>query len=224
MNALIKKYLTGSDTFVRHLCLADLARAFSPASILDAGGEGYLKLFVKAKTTSINVKSADVRYSGVRLPFKDGSFDVAVSCDTLEHIHKKERGTFIDELARVCRKGVVLCAPLGTAEHIEAEKAVALLPGLDATVKAYLDEHIAYGLPTPEEVAGFAGERGGSVYYQGDFRRVASGSSSRIVGYARAAFAAPFNLLLELHGSKRLLAGVYAGYTNRFFMKIDKRS
>ena len=58
-----------------------------------------------------------MHYSDVKLPFKDNSFDVAVSCDTLEHIPKKDRLTFINEMARVCRKGVVLCAPLGTAEQ-----------------------------------------------------------------------------------------------------------
>lgn len=61
-----------------------------------------------------NYKQKEVDFfflDGSRLPFNDGSFDVAVSFETLEHIPDYER--FIQELRRVIRKGgnLVLSTP-----------------------------------------------------------------------------------------------------------------
>jgi len=189
--------LFGPDTFIRHLCLSHLSVAFSLSTILDVGGEGFLQQFVRARVTSVNVKAADVRYSGVLLPFKDSSFDVVVSCDTLEHIAKQGRERFVSELVRVSRKGVVLCAPLGTVEHIEAEKTVAQSNGLDPQVRAYLEEHIAFGLPTPEEVTGYAARFNGRVWYQGDFRKVSGRQYGGLFRYLAALNLAVSNVITD---------------------------
>ncbi len=44
-------------------------------------------------------------------PLSDASFDVVVSCDSLEHISSERRPAFLDELLRVARQYVVLAAP-----------------------------------------------------------------------------------------------------------------
>ena len=217
------KYLCGFDTFIRHRCLADLIKKFGPSDILDVGGEGFFSSFVKVPVVTINVKSADVRYSGVVLPFKDGSFDAAVSCDTIEHLPKTDRPLFISELLRVSRKGAVVCAPFGTPGHIEAEKIIAGGQGLEPSVKAYLNEHILHGLPTPDEVASFAGRFKGSVYYQGDFRRVEGSSSSRFLCYFSLVGTAVKNLFTEIfRAGDAFLKLEHTWFTNRFFLRIKK--
>src|SRR5262245_66139322 len=56
-----------------------------------------------------------VRASGLTLPFADGAFDVAFSCDTLEHVRPRDRDAFVRELFRVSRHYVVLLAPFHSA-------------------------------------------------------------------------------------------------------------
>jgi hypothetical protein len=85
--------------------------------------------------------------SGLSLPFPDRTFDLVVSCDTLEHVPCTDRPTFVDELLRVAGCGVVLIAPFDheftcLAERILHEYLVA--QGLH---HAQLQEHLDNGLP-----------------------------------------------------------------------------
>src|SRR5438128_180392 len=52
--------------------------------------------------------------SGMGLPFADGSWDIVISCDTLEHIPPTGRAAFLAELRRVARRAVILAAPHAT--------------------------------------------------------------------------------------------------------------
>ena len=222
--AAIKKYLCGFDTFIRHCCIADLAKDFNPGAILDVGGEGFLASFIKVPLINVNVKSADVQYAGVLLPFKENAIDVVVSCDTLEHLAKKDRFVFISELLRVSRKGVVLCAPLGTPEHIEAEKTIVKEYQLDKEVKHYLEEHIFQGLPTPAEVKEIGCHFSCRIFFQGDFRTVTNGASGRLTAYLKAAKQACSNGLTELFWNrKKHLSNSHTHFTNRFFLVVHKK-
>lgn len=157
------------------------------------------------------------------LPFKDGSFDLVISSDTLEHLPKSGRRLFCEELLRVCRKGVILCAPFGTVEHIAEEKLLADDDRLPETVRCYLQEHVRYGLPTPNEVGAFKDCFQATAYYQGDFRDVKRTSPNGRVSFpglmriiAKNFFAVKF-WTRETH----LTCG-YGPHTNRFFLVIDK--
>ena len=52
---------------------------------------------------------------GCRLPFEDGSFDVATSFETLEHI--QQRSTFVSELRRVLARDGLLILSTPNANH-----------------------------------------------------------------------------------------------------------
>lgn len=98
------------------------------ARVLDAGaGEGpYAALFSHARYVPVDDGRGDDRwdYSRVavagdllRLPFGDGSFDVVLSTETLEHL--TEPGALLVEAARVLRPGgrLYLTAPQAFKEH-----------------------------------------------------------------------------------------------------------
>src|SRR6476646_2333725 len=53
-----------------------------------------------------------VQGDGTAMTFPDGSFDLVMSCDTLEHIPPPLREQFLRELVRVAHYGVVLICPV----------------------------------------------------------------------------------------------------------------
>jgi hypothetical protein len=81
-------------------------------------------------------------------PLSDASFDVVVSCDTLEHVPPERRPAFLDELLRVARQYVVLAGPFDSedtrlAEQIFYDLHLRRL----GVVQPQLHEHRLYGLP-----------------------------------------------------------------------------
>lgn len=117
--------------------------------ILEVGGlEGFSKLFLKKNTVILNLNQGDVIGSGLSLPFKDNSFDVAVSLDTLEHIPENQRETFIREIVRVGGETVVIGAPFKDPSIVRAEKLVNKFHYLlFNTDEPNLAEHRTMGLP-----------------------------------------------------------------------------
>ena len=89
-----------------------------------------------------------LRASGLALPFQDGSFDLVLSLDSLEHVPAADRPRYLAELLRVARAYVLLLAPFASPE---TERAEALLfeyvkVALHAE-QAQLREHREHGLP-----------------------------------------------------------------------------
>jgi len=96
--------------------------------------------------TSSNMKA--VVGSATALPFPDGSFDLVVSVDMVEHLpSRSQRERALKELARVSRGIVIVGFPCGSdAEKADRELAQACRKrGL--AVPAWLEEHLANGLP-----------------------------------------------------------------------------
>lgn len=176
VSSWLKKIRMPPDTFERHTLVATLAE--SPSSMLDVGGiKGELAIFLpETEITTINIEGedADAHFDGDRLPFADGEFEVAVSLDVLEHIPAQDRALHFRELARVARRKVIVCCPLGTPEHVEAERTISAwhedYTGRD---HRFLSEHLENGLPTEAELESLAGSCNGSyrIRYHGDFRR-----------------------------------------------------
>ncbi len=220
-----RKYITGFDTFIRHRIVAALACKFNPGTILDVGGEGMLKLFLpQIQITTANVKSADICYSGDKMPLNDNSFDLVVSLDTMEHLPKNKRKDFLLELYRVSKKGFIICAPLGTSEHLDYEKKILASGKLSGDSYTYLAEHVDFGLPTPAEVSEMAELFSAKVFYEGDFREVGS-SKNGIMAYYGLLVQTIRNMVIDMFWQdNKYLRTNYEPCTNRFFLIAGKRN
>jgi hypothetical protein len=92
--------------------------------------------------------------SGMKLPFRDKSFDFVLAQDSLEHIHVDAREKFLSELLRVSSAFVLLSFPFRSSlneacdhlvyRYIQVRKKVDL---------PALKEHIELGLPRLEDVS-----------------------------------------------------------------------
>ncbi len=124
-------------------------------SILDVGGTALAHDFLAAHhLTTINPEpegETALQGSGVELPFADGSFDVVITVDTLEHVPTALRAPFVAEMARVAGEFVLITGPFAngyseTAEQILSE----FLADVVGVSHRFLDEHLDHGLPHAE--------------------------------------------------------------------------
>lgn len=82
------------------------------------------------------------------LPFADASFDVVVCMDVLEHVPAAERGPFLDEIARVARRFVLLAAPFATPGVADADQRLfGAIAARHGYAHAFLGEHLTHGHP-----------------------------------------------------------------------------
>lgn len=112
-----------------------------------------------------------VQGDGTNLTYADDSFDLVISCDTLEHIPPPLRERFIGEGVRVARYGMLLICPCDDYRVALAEQV--LFAYIKAELHArhdQLTEHREYGLPQPALVRQAFAQAGGTVrdYPSGD--------------------------------------------------------
>lgn len=226
----MRRALLPADTWERHYFVARFAAGAK--TVLDVGGiADQLGSFMPAAAvTALNVgaEEADVHFDGLRIPYRDDAFDAAVSLDVLEHIPRANREAHLAELARVASRRVVLCCPLGTSEHVEAERELAAwYRETTGGPHRFLEEHIERGLPTEEEIRGLASEAGleATLYFHGDFRRAnrlfqlstrlrQRPTPTSLAGYATARFDPRRDRKLESSSRPR---------SNRVFLVADTR-
>lgn len=159
---LPKKLLEFEPTHAsRYWILANVLTALGAhqkAKILDVGGKkGLLSSFPGFSPTIIDMEDSDepkfIKGDALNMPFKDGEFEYAVSCDVLEHIPKKDRAQFLLEMLRVSSKGAVLCAPFDNPGNSELEQKMNdYYAHLTGKQHRWLREHIDNGLPNESEV------------------------------------------------------------------------
>ncbi len=155
------------DVYERHKKVSEFIEKSD--SVLDVGGElNHLSQFIKPKNIIVaNLDTGDVLIKKTNLPFKQCSFDVVCAIDVLEHIPKKNREKFINDLLRVAQKKVILSFPIGTIEHTNYERKMQTFlvkKGINVT---YLKEHIKYGLPQREEIEKITKNFKTIIYYSG---------------------------------------------------------
>jgi hypothetical protein len=221
---LLRQLAGGQDTFSRHLGVALLLRPFKAGSIIDIGGEGRLGIFTRhSRVTTVNIASScgvdHILNCGI-LPFENDSFDAAVSIDTLEHIPKSDREQFLNEMLRVSRKGIIACAPLGTEQHVEYEQQLLASGRITGQDAAYLREHIANGLPRPDEITSWASRYNAELCYQGDFRGRGIKPGNRLMNIFVNALGNVWFYFLAVRGTG--LKARCHQFTNRFFLVAPK--
>lgn len=131
--------------------------------ILDVGGyEGKLAWFMPqhTKVTVLDQKPAPdeiktnyIQADARRLPFADGSFDLVISSDMLEHVSPEDRLSIVREMQRVSRRYIILAAPFHSIYNQKAEEFInnqfKEYTGHD---HPFLCEHLANGLPDLEQL------------------------------------------------------------------------
>jgi hypothetical protein len=150
------------DLYERHTVVGQLLQqeigSDSRQTVLDVGGrKDLLERFMPYSTTAINPDgTGHLLGDGGQLPFAPGSFDAVVNLDTLEHLPSETRLPFIHECLRVGKKCVIIAAPYGSPEHMALEKALnAQYTKTLGRPHPYLSEHVAFGLPSPEQLTQF---------------------------------------------------------------------
>jgi len=134
--------------------ISEASKKIKNPKILDVGGyNGPLeRFFPEAELTILDViehKAKNyVQASGTKMPFDDGSFDIVVSSDTLEHIPAAQRDNFISEMLRVSNGYVILGAPFSSPAVVNAEEiADGFYKSMTNESYIWLKEHREYGLP-----------------------------------------------------------------------------
>jgi hypothetical protein len=154
----VGRYQLIAETITRYFA----ASKTKPNQILDVGGLGSLlgqllpiPLVVFDSEASTAESGAEQQGDGAHMAhIKDGSYDAVVTSDTLEHIPREDRKSFINELLRVSNDLVIICAPFNRSQGAVQEEA-----GLQDFYKnivgqpdRWLQEHAEYGLPREKEI------------------------------------------------------------------------
>lgn len=163
------------DQHQRYRIVADvierLREGAAPLRILDVGGgEGPILDFLPEDRITILDRSDTGEVSGfvkgdaAALPFEDEAFDYVASVDVYEHIEPATRESYLSELRRVARRGVLLAAPFDSdvvraAERVanECHRSVYLAENV------WLKEHAENGLPQLDGTREFFEGHGDSV-------------------------------------------------------------
>jgi hypothetical protein len=164
------------DQFARHrivgLVAGSIRRTHGSESlaILDVGGFPCLTPQFTPGDSVVVIDIVDqapppdahfVRADGSRLPFHDGSFDLVVSLDSLEHVPVDRRTAYVDELLRAARSYVLLVAPASAEVTVLAERLLAeFVRVVNQEDQPQLREHREHGLPDFDEWEALVRSRG----------------------------------------------------------------
>lgn len=157
-------YKFGWDTRCRNIDVASVLRPSigTETTILDAGcgNHGLAAFMPTASITGVDVLPASdvdsslkyIHGSILDLPFDDGSFDIAVSVDVLEHLPADLRASAVQQMIRVARRAIVITFPAGEyARKIDAAFA-AELDRRKQPLPEWLEEHLRDRYPESHEI------------------------------------------------------------------------
>ena len=155
-------FATQFDQYQRYRTAARMIEAFSdgePLDILEVGANVQRNLERFAPEHRITYLDRDlpdevardpafVKGDATAMPFEDRRFDLVVSVDVFEHIPAARRASFLHEVARVARRGLILGAPFDTpGVHAVEQSANGFYRALSGLEHPWLREHLDNGLP-----------------------------------------------------------------------------
>jgi SAM-dependent methyltransferase len=131
-----------------------LPRGWS-ATALDSDWDDY------GSASRIDGRAERITGDARALPFADASFDAVVCLDVLEHISPGDRPAVLGELRRVCAGRLLVACPTGELALAADRRLADRYRSRGAEAPGWLTEHLAHGLPEPQELAaaGRAGDR-----------------------------------------------------------------
>ena len=195
--------------------------------VLDVGGGiTGIKHFTDNPVQTLDVVEADIKADARKLSLPEGSWEVVICVDVLEHIPPKDRKAFVESLYKIASKRLIIAAPNGSGLHENAEKK--LLEEIRKKGKnvVFLEEHVRNGLPTPKDANP---DGNGIVFYSGDFRF--SNFLFRLQVY-ESGYVLVDKILLALKGLVNLFANLLlypfwfdkkpSKYSNRFYVVMEK--
>jgi hypothetical protein len=152
------------DVDLRYMPVARFLREMASAATILEVGSGYIGITPYIDRTVVGV---DAEFpaepmpnmlpviSKAVLPFRDRTFDVVISLDTLEHVPREFRQLFWNELIRTAKRYVIVGFPEGE----EAEEHDRLMEQFyirqHGSVHQYFVEHRTHRIPRGEEVAAY---------------------------------------------------------------------
>lgn len=154
----IKKFLSwDADIALRYYPVVEfLNKHFKETVILEVGsGPRGLANYVKKEIVGVDVDFSGVKLVNLKmvvgsifnLPFKNGSFDVVVCIDVLEHIEEGRRIPAIRELLRVSSGFVIIGAPCGE-NAAELDRIInQKYKNVSGRLHPYIIQHLKFGLP-----------------------------------------------------------------------------
>jgi len=144
------------DCYQRYKFVSDILLKEGCETVLDVGGGSwrFFKRFLpNTKSLTVDIEGGNIIGSGTSLPFEKNSFDAVTALETLEHVEKKDRKKFIQELIRVAKKCVIISVPLDDPILRLAEWEYNLLHrSMFGKGNRWLEEHAENGLPTRREM------------------------------------------------------------------------
>lgn len=95
-----------------------------------------------------NNESGFIQADSLKIPFKDSSFQAVCALDILEHIEKKQRNSFLNEIFRVSSDLVILSSPFLSKTTERAEKILKdFIKRALGVNQVELKDHLEKGLP-----------------------------------------------------------------------------
>ncbi len=165
------------DLYQRYRLASQVASRLTRGAVLDVGGllgdqDGHVAAAADffsgpGREGPVQVRTTDLRHCdhpdhapapAWKQPFPDGSFDLVLSLDVLEHLEPERRPDFLSELDRVARSFILIGAPFSTPEVERAEEELAA--GL-LNARRFLEEHRTLGLPSHDLVESHFRDRSG---------------------------------------------------------------
>jgi len=222
------------DTYERHKVVSTLFRNLYINNMLDVGGRsGILRKFVQAEIITLNIDlSSDIQADGTVMPFIDNCFSAVITLDTIEHIPKDIRISFLKECLRVTNCFLLVAAPFGSNKHKEYEKKLnKLYINLTGKVHQYLDEHIKNGIPSKKEINKWIRElelSKSQVYFAGDYIWQCKNFEKIVLNKKQKGCFSYIKLLYAYLSSIALfhpiikLKKIHYNSANRFYLFIEK--